>query len=325
MLHRLPVRTPLRLSRFEGALVLITAVWGATFLVVHIAVQFSGPWFFVGMRFLAAGLLSAVIFHRALRGMRWRDVGAGAAIGSMLYLGYGLQTVGLQTISSSTSAFITAFYVPLVPLLQWLCFRRRPSAMAFIGVGLAFIGLLLIADPGSLTLGWGPGEIATLVSTLPIAIEIILISVFAGRVDLKRVTVVQLTVAGVLGLLTMPVVGEPVPAFSWVWLLAAVALGVASCAIQLTMNWAQRAVSPTRATIIYAGEPVWAGIIGRIAGDRLPGIAIVGAALIVAGSLVSEIAPRSRRHRGTASAANTSMVRVHSAEPHPELEGRALT
>lgn len=136
MLHRLPVRTPLRLSRFEGALVLITAVWGATFLVVHMAVQFSGPWFFVGMRFLAAGLLSAVIFHRALRGMRWRDVGAGAAIGSMLYLGYGLQTVGLQTISSSTSAFITAFYVPLVPLLQWLCFRRRPSAMAFIGVGL---------------------------------------------------------------------------------------------------------------------------------------------------------------------------------------------
>ena len=66
-------------------------------------------------------------------------------------------------------------------------------------------------------------------------------------------------------------------------------------------------------------------MIGRIAGDRLPGIAIVGAALIVAGSIVSEITPRSRRHRGTASTANNSMVRVHSAEPHPELEGRALT
>lgn len=146
-----------------------------------------------------------------------------------------------------------------------------------------------------------------------------------GKVDLKRVTVVQLTVAGVLGFLTMPVVGEPVPAFSWVWLLAALALGAASCAIQLTMNWAQRTVSPTRATIIYAAEPVWAGIIGRIVGDRLPVIAIVGAAFIVAGSLVSELTPRSRRHRHTASTPNNTMVRVLSAEPHPELEGRAPT
>ena len=91
------------------------------------------------------------------------------------------------------------------------------------------------------------------------------------------------------------------------------------------MNWAQRAVPPTRATIIYAGEPVWAGIIGRIAGDRLPAIAIGGAAFIVTGSLVSELTPRSRRHRDTASTPNNTMVRVHPAEPHLEPERRALT
>jgi drug/metabolite transporter (DMT)-like permease len=78
----------------------------------------------------------------------------------------------------------------------------------------------------------------------------------------------------------------------WVW--AALALGAASCLIQLTMNWAQRSVSPTRATIIYAAEPVWAAIIGRIAGERLPPIAILGAVFIVAGSLVSELNPRKR-------------------------------
>jgi drug/metabolite transporter (DMT)-like permease len=61
------------------------------------------------------------------------------------------------------------------------------------------------------------------------------------------------------------------------------------------MNWAQRSVSPTRATVIYAGEPVWGGIVGRIAGDRLPGPAIAGAVLIVAGVLVSELQPRRGR------------------------------
>jgi drug/metabolite transporter (DMT)-like permease len=63
------------------------------------------------------------------------------------------------------------------------------------------------------------------------------------------------------------------------------------------MNWAQQSVSPTRATVIYAGEPVWGGIVGRLAGDRLPGLALAGAALIVAGVLVSELRPRPRGER----------------------------
>jgi drug/metabolite transporter (DMT)-like permease len=282
------------LTRQEFALVLITAVWGATFLIVHVAVQSSGPWFFVGTRFITAGLISALIFARILRGITGKELAAGAAIGVMIFLGYGLQTVGLQTINSSTSAFITALYVPLVPILQWIVFKKPPRLLTWIGVALAFTGLMLLADPGSATFAFGAGEVATIVSTLPIAAEIILIGWFAGKVNLGRVTVVQLLVAGLLGFLAMPVVGEQLPAFSWVWVAAAVALGAASCLIQLTMNWAQKSVSPTRATIIYAAEPVWAAIIGRIAGERLPPIAIAGAVFIVAGALVSELNPRKR-------------------------------
>ncbi|AZH80164.1 MULTISPECIES: DMT family transporter [Microbacterium] len=287
----------MRLRPQEAALLAITAVWGSTFLLVHWAMQHSGPWFFVGIRFLVAGAISVVIFRRVLRGIRWRDIGAGVAIGVMIYLGYGLQTLGLQTIDSSTSAFITAMYVPLVPLAQWAVFRRRPPVMAFVGAGLAFVGLLLIAGPDAFALSLGAGEIATMISTLPIAAEIILISVFAGRIDLGRITVIQLLTAGVLGLLTMPVVGEGVPEFSWIWVGCAVGLGAASCLIQLTMNWAQKSVSPTRATVIYAGEPVWAGVIGRIAGERLPATALLGGALVVLGILASELRLVRKRSR----------------------------
>lgn len=287
----------MRLRPQEAALLAITAVWGSTFLLVHWAMEHSGPWFFVGIRFLVAGLISLVIFRRALRGIRWRDIGAGVAIGVMIHLGYGLQTVGLQTIDSSTSAFITAMYIPLVPLAQWAVFRRRPPALAFVGAGLAFVGLVLIAGPDALTLTLGSGEVLTMISTLPIAAEIILISVFAGRIDLGRITVVQLLTAGVLGILTMPVVGESFPAFSWIWVGCAVGLGAASCLIQLTMNWAQKSVSPTRATIIYAGEPVWAALIGRIAGERLPATALLGGALVVLGILASELKLVRRRAR----------------------------
>lgn len=115
MLHTRPRRR--LLSRQELALVLITAVWGATFIIVHVAVQYSGPWFFVGMRFMTAGIISALLFARFLSGITWKEIAAGSAIGVMIFLCYGLQTGGLQTINSSTSAFITALYVPLVASL----------------------------------------------------------------------------------------------------------------------------------------------------------------------------------------------------------------
>ncbi len=281
-------RTPL-LSRQELALIAVTMVWGGTFLVVHLAMQHSGPLFFVGLRFVTAGLIGLLVFRKAMAGLTRTELVAGIAIGASIFLGYGLQTFGLQTISSSKSAFLTALYVPLVPLVQWLVMGKPPRLMSWIGIGLAFTGLMLVVGPESGGMELNVGEMATMLSTLAIAAEVLLIGHFAGKVDARRVTTVQLLAAGVMALLAMPVAGESVPDFSWVWLSAAVAMACASILIQLTMNWAQKSLSPTRATVIYASEPVWAGIVGRMAGDRLPGLAILGAALIVGGVLVSEL------------------------------------
>lgn len=281
-------RTPL-LSRQELALIAVTMVWGGTFLVVHLAMQYSGPLFFVGLRFVTAGLIGLLVFRKAMAGLTRTELVAGIAIGASIFLGYGLQTFGLQTISSSKSAFLTALYVPLVPLVQWLVMGKPPRLMSWIGIGLAFTGLMLVAGPESGGMELNVGEMATMLSTLAIAAEVLLIGHFAGKVDARRVTTVQLLAAGVMALLAMPVAGESVPDFSWVWLSAAVAMACASILIQLTMNWAQKSLSPTRATVIYASEPVWAGIVGRMAGDRLPGLAILGATLIVGGVLVSEL------------------------------------
>ncbi|KAF1049657.1 MULTISPECIES: DMT family transporter [Delftia] len=293
-------RTPL-LSRQELALIAVTMVWGGTFLVVHLAMQHSGPLFFVGLRFVTAGLIGLLVFRKVMAGLTRTELVAGTAIGASIFLGYGLQTFGLQTISSSKSAFLTALYVPIVPLLQWLVMGKPPRLMSWIGIGLAFTGLMLVAGPESGGMELNVGEMATMLSTLAIAAEVLLIGHFAGKVDARRVTTVQLLAAGTMALLAMPVAGESVPDFSWIWLTAAVAMACASILIQLTMNWAQKSLSPTRATVIYASEPVWAGIVGRMAGDRLPGLAILGAVLIVGGVLVSEL-KWSRRKAGASTA-----------------------
>ncbi|CAI0915089.1 putative DMT superfamily transporter inner membrane protein [Serratia grimesii] len=270
-------------------MIFITMIWGGTFLAVHYAMQVSGPFFFVGLRFAAATLVLMVFSLRAMRGLTWYELKAGVFIGIAIMFGYGLQTVGLQTISSSQSAFITAMYVPMVPLLQWLVLGRFPGVMAWVGVLLAFTGLMLLAAPSSTDMTLSIGEVLTLIGTLGMAAEIILIGAYAGKVNVKRVTVVQLATASMTAFLMMIPTGESVPPYSNYLLYSAVGLGLASAIIQLTMNWAQRSVSPTRATVIYAGEPVWAGLVGRLAGERLPGIALLGCALIVLGVLVSEL------------------------------------
>lgn len=70
-----------------------------------------------------------------------------------------------------------------------------------------------------------------------------------------------------------------------------------SAIIQLAMNWAQKSISPTRATLIYAGEPVWAGIVGRLAGEHLSPLALLGGALILIGIVVAELQPSQWRKK----------------------------
>lgn len=283
--------------RPEWVLAGVTFLWGGTFLAVQTALTWSGPLFFVGLRFALAALCMALIAGRRLRRLTAEELWAGGWIGLAIALGYGMQTVGLQEIPSSKSAFITALYVPLVPVLQWIVLGRPPGRLTWVGVGLATVGLMLIAGPEAGGFGFSRGEIITILSVLAIAGEVILISRFAPHVDAARVTVVQLAVASLCCFATMRLAGEGLPDWDWRILIFAAGLGVASAVIQLAMNWAQKSVSATRSTLIYAGEPVWAAIIGRIAGEVLPISALVGGVLIVFGMVLGEWPARRRPGR----------------------------
>ncbi|TPW35282.1 DMT family transporter [Oecophyllibacter saccharovorans] len=285
-----------RLPLPELALLAATVVWGGSYAAIHLALQFCGPLFFVGARFLIAGLITAALFARQLRRVTGREILAGMVIGVAVCLGQVLQTVGLETITISQSAFLTALYVPTVPLLQWLVMRRPPRLQAWLGLACAFAGLLLLTGQG--LKGWAsfgdftPGDTLTLLSAVAVAFEIVLISWFGQArkpLNIANVTAVQLLATGVYALGAMPVFHETVPAFNWGWAGPALGLGVASVGIQLAMNWAQRDISPTRATLIYACEPIWGGLFGRFLGERLPAHAFLGAVLIVAGVIISEL------------------------------------
>ena len=165
--------------------------------------------------------------------------------------------------------------------------------MTWCGTVLAFLGLVFLTGNGFGAIQLSFGQIITLLGSVAIAMEIILIGFFAGKVNVRRVTVIQLGFASIFAFCMMPLAGESWnPVFSWPLVIILTGLGFASAAIQLVMNWAQRAVDPAQAAIIYSGEPVWAALIGRIAGERLPLLAILGGVLVVLGVIVSEWKPK---------------------------------
>jgi len=190
--------SPISLSSSKApqlALVLITMIWGGTFLTVQYALNFTSPMFFVGCRFAVAALTLLLISFKSMKGVTLKDLGAGSVIGLVIVGGYGTQTIGLQTIPSSESAFLTALYVPLVPILMWLIFRKTPHAMTWVGAALAFTGLVLLTGNGFEQISLSFGQLLTVLGSLAIALEIIFISYFAGKVNLRRVTIIQLAVS----------------------------------------------------------------------------------------------------------------------------------
>ncbi|MBB3173789.1 drug/metabolite transporter (DMT)-like permease [Endobacter medicaginis] len=298
----------------EWPLVVITCVWGTTFLVTRIGLAETGPLFFVALRFAVAAIALAAFCGRSLLDLRRIELVAGVSIGLVIALGSVLQTMAIERLPSSMVAFLTAFYVPLVPLLQWLLLRRPPGWRGWIGALAGFAGLALIAGPvsgGSLL-----GELQAIGCALAFGFEIILIGRVAARVDARRFAVVQVVTVSLASLAAMPLLGEH-PVWPDARLaLCVLYLGLASAIVQAVVSWAQRVVSPTRATIIYATEPVWAGLIGAAAGEPIGWRAACGAVLIGLGVLSSSLplprfsatrrwlaAPRRGRGRGRRSGA----------------------
>ncbi|AIE85130.1 DMT family transporter [Fimbriimonas ginsengisoli] len=280
----------MRFGRADALLTVITMVWGGTFLVAKLALAHIGPFGFLATRFTIGAVVLAAFTHRRLRGLTKLELQAGIATGLAVFAAYGLQTVGLGYTTSSKSAFLTAMYVPLVPILQLALFGRRPSLAAGIGATVSFVGLgLLSLKPGA-GFALGLGEWLTLASAVACAIQILLISKHAEQADPIRLGVVQLAFVAALSLMTMPFVGEVLPSFSPSLIAVSVGMGVLGTAFALAgMNWAQRTVPATRAALLYAMEPIWAGLVGAAVGEELTKSALAGSFLIIAGTVIAEV------------------------------------
>jgi drug/metabolite transporter (DMT)-like permease len=282
-----------RATKAHVLLVLVTAVWGATFVMIKRALDDVSPMLFNAVRMSLAAVLLALVYARQLRQTTRSALRAGLTVGIFLWLGYEFQTGGLVHTTPSKSAFLTAVSVVLVPLFLAVIFhRKRIPRWTLIGVGVAFLGLYLLTIPAREGFsGVNVGDILTIGCAVAFAFHIILLGRATAENRFEQIAVLQTATAAALMLLSVPILEAPRVVWSQQLVVAIVVTGALGTAAAFSIQaWAQQFTPPTHTALIFSLEPVFAAITSYLVlGERLGWRGTVGAVLIVAGVLASEL------------------------------------
>jgi len=270
-----------------AALVAVTAIWGITFVQIKDALALYPLFAFLAVRFAIAVAVLAVPAGRRLPSLGKQGAAAGAGLGILLAAGYALQTAGLDRTTVSAAGFVTGMYVILTPVFGLALFRIRPGRAVWLGVALAVIGLAMLSGvaAGSVT-----GDLLVLAAAALYALQIALMERFAPRFDPLAFTTAEMIAAFVGFAVIAVAVGQVEVPRGWTVWGALIVTGVFASALgYLVQAWAQQRTSATRTALVFALEPVFAGIFGfALAGDRLGAVGWAGCAVILCGIAVSE-------------------------------------
>jgi len=263
------------------------AVWGSTFFVVKRSLASIDPVILVGYRFMLAAIILAgfLILRRKPLFVHLRE---GLLLGLFLWLLYVPQTIGLGITTASNSGFITGMFVAFVPIFSFVIFRRAPPLTGIISALVSLSGLWFLTR-GLQTVNCG--DLLTIITAMAYAIHILFTDRFVKRgADPYVLSFQQFLVVGVLSLAAGLIFRLPFhPASTdvvWVIFFLALFPTLSAFVVQLV---AQKFTSPIRVSLIFAFEPVFAGLfawtLGRepFAPHRAVGGLLVFLALVISG------------------------------------------
>lgn len=269
-------------------LIISSFIWGTSYLFTKTVQQYIPPFYLMAFRLSFAGILLMMIGARQLKrinpGVIWR----GAVMGVCLFGGLGLQSIGINSISPGTSAFLSASYCVFLPFLYWIFTRRRPEWSQFAGVILCMTGIGLVSLREGFTVA--AADLITVASGLLYAGQMLSAAIFVKKNDPFLLSLVQLMTAAVLSWIVAVSAG-PFPAEipeEAVW--QTVYLAVFCTAIGYTLqNFGQMTVSPTAAGVIVSTEAVFAVLVSMLFGEEHLSLQIaIGFAVIFLSLIVSE-------------------------------------
>lgn len=251
-----------------GGLILVTVIWGGGFVASDMALESMKPFQIMMVRFLVASVLMGMLGlgNRKKAEQATKRAGAikaGILMGIALFMGFSLQTIGLQYTTPSKNAFLTALNVVIVPFIAFLILKKKIGIKGIVGAILSVVGVALLSLNGNLTLSLGDG--LTLLCAVGFAFQIFFTSEFVKKYPASVLNMVQMITAFVLSAASLVIFGEmefQVTTKGW---LSVLYLGIISTTVCYLLQTAcQKYVDETKAAIVLSMESVFGTIFSII-------------------------------------------------------------
>lgn len=290
-----PVRTR---RRYELLLLLAAAIWGLSFVVLRSASVELPATYVVGVRYLFAGVITAVALRRRLRErLDRRHLAAGVLLGVLVYFGFLLMSVSAMGTTPGKNAFLTTSYCVLVPFLAYPLTRRAPRAHNVVAGLVCLAGIALISlkvtDAG---LSFGQGEALAIAAAVFLGLHMVFVPRFAESYDMLVLTTVQFLTSGVMGFaigfatVPLPVATMLEPSVLGDLLYLVV---LSTCVGSLLQNVCQSHVPAAQASLIISTESVFGLVFGvLLVGERATLPEMAGFALIACAIVLNELGYR---------------------------------
>ncbi len=278
-------------SRSELFLLLVTFFWGGTFIATKMALQGIPPLLLLGLRFALSLPFLLAISIKKLKNLSTSLLLHGLLLGIVVTGGYGFQNISLQFTAAGRSALITYFFALLVPFLQRPFTGKALHRGNILGLAVVIAGLALLNRSALSGEALNPGDLLALGSAVSFTFFIIFLDIFTRKGDLTLLTLVQFFITAVLSLSASFLWEHPVlqmgPHIFWPLIYLILPGTLISL---LLMNRFQKDVTPVKAVIIYAMEPVFAILLGiLLLGEYMDPLDWLGTAMILGGVILSDI------------------------------------
>lgn len=292
------------MNRLQANLLLTVAamIWGSSFVVQQIGTGELGTITFTGARFLLGGFVVLPFalrqfdhVHRNERPFVAKDWLGIALTGLVLFTAAALQQHGILRTTVINSGFLTALYVPLVPVIGLLFLKRKVHFSIWPASLFCFLGTFILSGARDVELAIG--DVWVISSTVFWASHVILVGIMASKTRAPlMVACGQFLVCGVVGMS----LGFALESPSFRQILGAgwgiCYIGFFSVGMAFTLQVVGQRYTPAAdAAIILSSETVFAAMGGMVfLGERLSLFQLSGAAMILAAILLVELLPLSR-------------------------------
>ncbi len=292
-------------------------IWGVAFVAQSDGMNYVGPFTYNATRMLIGGCALMPVCAVFGAGRRKRTEAetekanakeaaplkttfiGGICCGVVLFVAGSLQQFGVKYTTVGKAGFITALYIIIVPLIQFVLYRRS-SLKLWLCSACAIAGFYLLCINGDS--GVSAGDLLVLACALFFAVHIMVIDRFNSKnANGLIMSCIQFFTAGIVSFVCMFIFEKPVfedILAAWLPILYG---GVMSSGVAYTMQiLGQRYTEPTTATLIMSLESVFSALAGWVLlGQVLSIKELSGCALVFAAVVAAQIDIPSKKLKKT--------------------------